>query len=268
MEWKYKLGSGKSLKIFLTSQNIPVKAYVSVRDRIISFNNLCGTCHTKLQNKRWCPHCEREVPYNEIAKGYKISKDKYVIIGKEELEALQLKSTKAIEIVQFVDVGQIDPLFVENNYYLVPQEGGEKAYTLFRDVLETTGKAAIGKVVLRQKEHLVAIRAYQRGLLMTLLYFKDEIIPMEQLEELKHTVVIKENEIGLARILVDKLSGEFDIDKYRDEYIKAVEELIKRKVAGEEIKEIKPLDIKPTHAADLLERLRASVESVKKKKAK
>ncbi len=131
--------------------------------------------------------------------------------------------------------------------------------------METTAKAAIGKVVLRQKEHLVAIRAYQKGLLMTLLYFKDEVIPIEQLEELKHTIIIKENEVNLAKILINNLSGDFQIDKYHDEYITAVQELIKKKAAGEKI-ETKPIGVKPTPQRDLIAALKASVETAKKKK--
>lgn len=246
--------------------NIPISIYVSSKDRIVKFHNLCGTCHTPLTYKRWCPKCEKEIAWNDIAKGYKISKDKYVIVDKKDLEALQLKSTKAIEIIQFIDVGQIDPLFIENNYYLIPQEGGEKAYSLFRDVLETTGKAAIGKVVLRAKEHLVAIRQYQKGLIMTILHYKDEIIPMNQIEALKKYVVVKEAELKLAKALIEKLSGEFNIENFKDEYVAAVEDLIKKKIVGQEIVE-KPLEeVKATQPKDLMEALKASVETVKKRK--
>lgn len=244
--------------------NIPVSIYVASKDRIIEFHNLHSECHTPLEYKRWCPKCKKEVAWSDIIKGYKISKDKYVVIDKKDLDALKIKSTKAIEILQFIDVGQIDPLFIENNYYLVPQEGGEKAYNLFRDVLETTGKAAIGKVVLRSKEHLVAIRQYQKGLIMTVLHYKDEIIPMDQIEALKKYVVIKEAELKLAKALIEKLSGEFKIEEFKDEYTKAVEDLIKKKIAGEKIVEKPEEKIEPTK--DLMEALKKSVELVKKKK--
>lgn len=245
--------------------NIPVKMYIAAKDRIVEFHNLHATCKTPLGYKRWCPTCQKEVAWEDISKGYKIAKGQYVVIQKVELEALQLKSTKAIEILQFVDAGQIDPLFVERNYYLVPQEGGEKAYSLFKDVLETTAKAAIGKVVFRSKEYLVAIRPYQTGLIMTLLHYKDEVIPMETLEELKKLVVIRPEELKLAVSLIEKLTAEFDVSKYRDVYGEAITELIKKKVAGQEIVG-KPLEIKPTPAADLMAALRASVEAMKKRK--
>lgn len=241
--------------------------YISAKDRIVEFHNLCGECHTRLQYKRWCPKCEKEIAWNDIAKGYKIEKDKYVIIEKEELQALALKSTKAIEIIQFVDAGQIDPLFVENNYYLVPQEGGEKAYSLFKDVLEITAKAAIGKVVMRSKEYLIALRPYQKGLLLTMLHYKTEVIPMEQLEELKHLVLVKESELKLAKDLIERLTGKFDVENYRDEYVEAISNLIKKKVAGKEIV-AKVEEIKPTETKDLMQALKASVEIVKKKKVK
>lgn len=245
--------------------NIPVKMYIAAKDRIVEFHNLHTTCKTPLSYKRWCPTCQTEVAWEDISKGYQVTKGQYVVIEKAELAALQLKSTKAIEILQFVDAGQIDPLFVEHNYYLVPQEGGEKAYSLFKDVLETTAKAAIGKVVFRSKEHLVAIRPYQRGLIMTLLHYKDEVIPMEKLEELKKLVVIRPEELRLAVSLIDKLTAEFDVAKFKDTYGEAISELIRRKVAGQEIVG-KPLEVKPTPTTDLMAALRASVEAIKKKR--
>jgi DNA end-binding protein Ku len=241
--------------------------YVAAKDRIVEFHNLCGKCKTRLQHRRWCSSCEREIAYEDIVKGYQIAKGRYVVIEPAELQAIALKSTKAIEIVQFVDAGQIDPLLVERNYYLVPQAGGEKAYSLFHDVLVTSGKVAIGKVVFRNKEYLVAIRPYQKGMTMTILHYKGEIVPLEQLEELKRLVVVKESELKLARSLIEKLTAEFDIEKFKDMYGEAVAELIKKKIAGKEIVG-KPIEVKPTPAKDLMEALRASVETIKKKKRK
>lgn len=253
--------------ISLGLMNIPVKLYIAAKDRIVEFHNLHSECKTRLKAKRWCPKCEAEVAWEDISKGYKIAPDKYVVIEKEELEALRLKSTKAIEVLQFVDAGQIDFLYVEKNYYLVPQEGGEKAYSLFHDVLNTTAKVAIGKVVLRQKEHLVAIRPYQNGLVMTILHYKDEVIPMEKLEELKKLVVVRPQELKLAQSLIEKLTYEFNIGKFEDKYIRAVSDLIKRKAAGKEIV-AKPLEVKPTKEKDLMSALKASLVAVKKKKKK
>jgi DNA end-binding protein Ku len=244
--------------------NIPVSIYLAARDRLVNFHNLHSTCKSPLQNKRWCPYHNVEVPWNEVVKGYEISKGKYVVIEKKELQAIQLKSTRAIDVIKFIDAGQIDPLLVENNYYLVPQIGGEKAYTLFRDVLSLTSKAAIGKVVIRSKERLVAIRQYRKGMILTVLHYNDEIVPMEEMEALKRLVVVKDSELKLARILIDKLSGSFDIEDYKDEYEGALVKMIKRKIAGEKIE--KAADIKPTPTKDLMKALKVSVETARKRK--
>jgi DNA end-binding protein Ku len=244
--------------------NIPVKLYKATKDKVVEFNVLCAKCHSPLEYKRWCPNCKKEVAWEEVVKGYKVSKDKYIVLTKEELESISLKTIKAIEIIEFVDAGQIDPLFVSKNYYIVPQEGGEKAYTLFKQVLELTGKVAIGKVVMRNKEYLVAIRPYQKGMLLSILHYKDEIMPMENLEELEKLVVVKESELKLAKALIEKLSGEFDLEKYSDEYSKALKALIEKKLEGKEI-EVKEEE-KKEEQVDLLEALKASVQLLEKKK--
>lgn len=251
--------------------NIPVKLYVAAKDRVVEFHNLHAKCNTPLRQKRWCPKCGLEVAWEDVNKGYKITKDQYAVVTKKELASLALKSTRAIEVVKFVEAGQIDPLLVDKNYYLVPQEGGEKAYHLFREVLSQAARVAIGKVVFRQKEHLVALRPFRKGLVMTILHYKNEIIPIEQLEELKRTVIVKEAELKMAERLVGQLSGDFKLDEFRDEYVRAVTELIKEKVEGKEIVG-KPAEIKPTSAQELMEALKESVavaaKPAKKKKKK
>jgi DNA end-binding protein Ku len=244
--------------------NIPIAVYPAVRERLIAFNNLHASCHRRLENKRWCPYHNMEVPWNEVVKGYKISKDKYVVVDQKELRAVQLKSTRAIDIVNFIDVSEIDPLLVENNYYIVPQQGGERAYALFREVLETACKAAVGKVVMRTKERVVAIRHYQKGMVMTVLHYKDEVTPMEDLEALKNLAAPKESELKLARILVDQLSGDLDMGEFKDEYEGALVKIIKKKLAGKEVEEAP--EIKPVPTKDLMEALKVSVQSAKKKK--
>ncbi len=247
--------------------NIPVKVYTATKSKEISFTTLDKEGHP-IKYKRWCPICNREVPWNEVKKGYKISKDKYVIIEKSDLEKIKLKTTKTIDIVEFVDASQIDPLFYQKAYYVVPDETGKKAYALFVEALRLSNKVAIGKVVMKNKEYLVALRAYKKGLVMHVLHYIGEVKDIEELEEIKHLVPIREEELKLAQALIEKLTQkEFDISKFKDSYTEALKKLIKAKAEGKEIAEVKEIE-KVEEEKSLLEALKASVEAIKKKKKK
>ncbi|MCS7105892.1 MAG: Ku protein [Candidatus Aenigmarchaeota archaeon] len=244
--------------------NIPIKIYPATESRVISFNNLHKECGTPLVYKRWCPKCEKEVAYEDIEKGYKITKEKYVIIKKEDLEKLRLKTTKAIEIQEFVDASQIDPIFLEKSYYVVPEETGIKAYSLFVEALRIANKVAIGKVVMRNKEYLVAIRAFKKGLVMHILHYLGEIKDIEELSELKSLVTVREEELRLAQALISKLTeSEFDASKFKDNYTEELMKLIKARAEGKEI-EVKEEKVPETK--ELVEALKASIESTKKRK--
>jgi len=198
-------------------------------------------------------------------KGYKLTKEKWIILEKEELEKIKLPSTKTIEIMEFVDVSQIDPIYFEKAYYIVPEESGIKAYSLFVEALRLANKAAIGRVVMREKEYLVAIRAFKKGLAMHILYYLGEIKDIDKLSELKNLVVVRKEELELAKLLINKLTAkEFDATRFRDRYTEALKKLIKAKAKGEEfeIEEEKPA----AKAKNLMEALKASVEVVKKKR--
>jgi DNA end-binding protein Ku len=245
--------------------SIPIKIYSATETKGIEFHNLCNVCHTPLTYKRWCPKCQKEVSWAEIKKGFKISKEKWVILEKEELEKIKLPTTKNIEIIQFVDVGQIDPIYFEKSYYVAPQEGGVKAYSLFVEALRLANKAAIGRVVIRNKEYLVALRPFKKGLVMHVLYYFGEIKDIEKLKELENLVVVSKEELELAKLLIGKLSTEeFDISKFKDRYAEAIKELIKTKLEGKEY-EVKAEE-KVAEAKSLMEALKASVEAVEKKK--
>src|SRR5919198_1140338 len=173
--------------------NIPVKIYTATENMDFSFKQLDDKGH-KIQHKKWCPVEDKEVPYSELKKGYPISKNNYVVLEKEDLDKIKLKTTDTIDIKEFIKAEDFDPIFVEKSYYIAPSTGKKKnsntpsspskAYSLFVNALNETKRIAIGKVVLREKEHLVALRAYQRGLVMHQLKYLDEIKPMEQVEEL------------------------------------------------------------------------------------
>ncbi len=244
--------------------NIPIKVYRAAQSKAISFNNLHKECHTPLIYKRWCPKCEKEVAYEDIEKGYKITKEKYVVISKEDIEKLKLKTTKMIEIQEFVDASQIDPLYLEKSYYVVPEEMGIKAYSLFVEALRVANKIAIGKVVMRNKEYLVALRAFKKGLVMHVLHYLGEVKDIEEFSELKHLVTIKEEELKLAQALISKLTEkELDLSKFKDNYTEALMKLIKAKAEG---KEIKVEEAPKEEVKGLMEALKASVEAVERKK--
>jgi DNA end-binding protein Ku len=244
---------------------IPIKIYAATEEKEIKFHNLCPDCLTPLTYKRWCPKCDREVKWQEIKKGFKLSKERWVVLEKEELEKIKLPSTKYVEIIQFVDLAQIDPIFFEKSYYIVPEEMGAKAYSLFVEALRLTNRAAIGRVVIRNKEYLVALRAFKKGLVMHVLYYLGEIREIEKLKELENLVVVSKEELELAKTLIEKLSAEeFDLEKFKDRYAEALKEMIKAKIEG------KPYEVKAEEkveeAKNLLEALKASVENADKKK--
>jgi DNA end-binding protein Ku len=244
--------------------NIPIKIYSATEDRQISFRTLDKEGHP-IEYKRWCPICKKEVKWQEVKKGYKISKDKYIILEKSDFAKIKLRTTKSVEIEEFVDAPQIDPIFIEKSYYVVPDEAGIKAYSLFLEALRISNKVAIGRVVLRNKEYLVALRAYKKGLVMHVLHYLQEIKPIEELAELKELVVVKENELKLAQALISRLTAkEFDASKFKDAYTEALKQIIKAKAAGETI-EIEE-KVEAEEAKSLMEALKASVEVVRKKK--
>ncbi|MGB9732355.1 MAG: Ku protein [Candidatus Micrarchaeia archaeon] len=239
--------------------NIPVRLYLAIREKEVPLHSLCKNGH-RIVYKRWCPVEEREVSWQELKKGFEISKDKFVVLEKEDIEKIKIPSTKTIEIKEFVDA-QIDPIYIEKSYYLVPDKNGERAYSLFFQTLALTNKVGIGKFTLKEKEHVVAIRAYKKGLLLQTLHYEEEIIDMDTLAELDKLPKPEKKEIELAQMLVNKLSREeFDISKFKDEYTEALKELIQAKVSGKSF-EIKA-EKEAKKAKSLIESL---TESLKQK---
>lgn len=246
--------------------NVPVKLYSAVSRKTVRFHQLNGDTQSRIQQKRVDAQSGEEVPYERIVKGYEVSPDRYVVIEPEELEALDPEKTRTIDILDFVDEDEIDPIFYDHPYYLVPGAGAEKAYRLLLDAMEEAGKVAIAKVVIRSKESLVAIRPAGDALTMSTMLFHDEVVPVDRLDELpqadKATKTTK-RELDMAEQLIASLTSEFDPEKYRDEYRERVLDLIERKAEGEEIavtaapaEEAKPVP-------DLMAALEASIKAAK-----
>ena len=248
--------------------NVPVKLYTAVSRKTVHFHQLHDADGARIQQKRFCSADGEEVPYEHIVKGYEVAPDTYVLIETAELEALDPKKTRTIEIEQFVDAAEIDPILYDQPYYLAPAAGAAKAYALMLEAMRDAGRVAIARVVLRQKEHLVALRATEDVLIMATLVFADEVVSPSTLDELGDAdVPVTERELKVARQLIEMLSGPFVATDYRDDYREAVLALIERKVAGEQIA-VAPPAPPPAAAPDLMAALQASVEAVGKYNAR
>jgi DNA end-binding protein Ku len=236
----------------------------------VHFHQLHDADRSRIRQKRVCEADGEEVPYENIVKGYEISTDSSVVIEPAELEALDPKKTKMIEIEQFVDLAEIDPILYDQPYYVVPATGAGKAYRLMLEAMRDASKVAIARVVLRQKEHLVALRAADDVLLMETLVFADEVVPPASLDEVSAgaEIEVSERELMVARQLIEMLSGPFDISQYHDDYRDAVLAMIERKVAGEEIAVAPAAAPAAPAAPDLMAALQASVEAVGKYNAR
>jgi DNA end-binding protein Ku len=244
---------------------VPVKLYSAVNRKTVRFHQLSGKTGVRIAQKRVDPQSGEEVPYEEIVKGYELSPDRYVVVEPAELDTLQPKKTKTIEIEDFVDLAQIDPIFYDHPYYLAPGPGGAKPYRLLLEAMAESEKVAIARVVIRSKEQLVAIRAMGDALEMATMLFADEILPPERLDELPDPSEVKttKREVEIAMQLIGSLSGEFEPDKYHDTYREDVLALIERKAAGKEIAVQPEADEVPEPAPDLMSALKASLQAVR-----
>jgi DNA end-binding protein Ku len=250
--------------------NIPVGEYPATKNTQFSFNQLCAKGH-KIRYKKWCPDEEREVAYSEIKKGYEFAKDQYVVLEKKDLETIKLKSTSTIDIKEFVDEKEIDPIMIEKSYFIAPdnKNKSDKAYSLLVKVLSETNKIALGKIVLREKEYVVALRPYQRVIVMHLLHYIDDIRLVDEISELKdlQRVAVDNKELSLAKLLVENLSSEhFDPSKYSDAYAKELEKLIESKVKGK-MTVAEPQKVKADQTKDLVAALKASLQKSNKTKS-
>ncbi|HEX2016915.1 MAG TPA: Ku protein [Solirubrobacteraceae bacterium] len=248
--------------------SVPVKLYSAVSRKAVRFHQLHAADGVRIQQKRVCPADGEEVAYEDIVKGYELAPDRYVVVEPEELEALDPKRTHTIDIEDFVELAEIDPIFYDHPYYLAPGAGGAKPYRLLLDAMRDTGKVAIARVVIRSKEQLVALRPMGDVLGMATMIFADEIVSPERLDELPgEEVKTTDRELAIARQLVDSLAGDFEPDKYRDTYREQVMELIERKAQGEEIAVQPAREEAPSEVPDLMSALQASLDRVRDRAA-
>src|ERR1700759_1670704 len=244
---------------------VPVKLYSAINRKHVRFHQLNGKSGVRIAQKRVDPASGDEVAYEDIVKGYEITKDRYVVIEPGELEALAPKKTKTIEIEDFVELDQIDPIFYDHPYYLAPGPGGAKPYRLLLEAMAETDKVAIARVVIRSKEQLVAIRAMGDVLEMATMLFADEVSSPDRLDELPDPKEVKttKREVDVAKQLIGSLAGDFEPDKYRDTYRADVLALIERKAEGKEIAVQPEAEDVPEPAPDLMSALKASLAAVR-----
>jgi DNA end-binding protein Ku len=245
--------------------NVPVKLYSAVSRKTIRFNELRESDSSRVRHKRVAESDDAEVPYEEIVKGYEISPDRYVVLSREELEELNPAKTRAIEIQDFVDIEQIDPIYFDSPYYLAPAEGAEKAYGLLVRAMEASGKAAIARFVLRNKEHLAAIRPMDGVLTLTTMRFADEVVSPKELDDVLPDASprVEKREREMAEKLIESLAGDFKPDKYRDEYREQLLSLIEQKAEGKQVVASETEEPEPTKAPDLMAALEESLAAVK-----
>jgi DNA end-binding protein Ku len=239
---------------------IPVRLHGAIEEKDISFNQLHAEDNGRIRYKRVCEVCGKEVSQDEIIKGYQYEKDTYVVFSKDDVQRIPPDSSRAIDIVAFVDLEQIDPIYFQRPYYLVPEKTGIKAYRLLEKALTEAGKVGIAKISLRDKEHLATLRVRDGVFILETMHWPDEIREVE-FEELGKAPEIRKQELEMARNLINNLSADFEPQEFKDEYRVRLEEAIQSKIEGEEI--AVPPAKEPTKVVDLMEALKASVEATK-----
>jgi len=242
--------------------SIPIRVFPATEEKTLRFNQLHDKDGGRIKYQRVCSVCGEEVSFEHIVKGYEYEKDRYVVLSDEDFDAVPLESSRAIDIQQFVDLTEIDPILYKKSYYLVPEETGVKAYTLLREAMAGDGKVGIAKVSFRDKEHLAALRFKDNVFVLETMFWPDEIREAE-FEELDKSVKLRPQEVQMAQTLIENLTEDWNPEQYRDEYREALLGIVEKKAAGEEIVVLEPAE--EAKVVDLMEALKASVEAAKKR---
>ncbi len=248
--------------------NIPVKLHSATENKDIKLRNLHKECQSPVKYEKVCPVCDTEVTNDDIVKGFEYTKNKFVVLEEEDLQSIKdEKAEKSVEIMDFVKLEEIDPIYFDRSYYLSPNEGGGKAYALLRQALEDTGKIGLAKITIRSKEHLAVVRIYQNTLVMETIHYPDEVRDFQEVPNVPEETNVGEKELKTAKMLIDQLTTEFEPEKYTDEYRTALLELIEKKKEGEEITTAKEPKT-PDNVTDLMEALEKSLNESQKNKKK
>ncbi len=243
----------------LSLVNIPVRMYAATSTQSLSFNQLHVKCNTRIKYDKRCPTCEVSVPNEEIVKGYEYAKDQYVIVSEEDFAKVRLESNKAISIVQFIDASEIDPIYYHSAHYLVPDGAvGEESFVTILRAMEEKGRVALAKVVLSGKEQVVAIRPKDGALVMSALYYADEVRSASALEEIQKLPKVDAEGLALATQLIDRISQPLELERFDDGYRKALLEIVKAKAEGREV--VEPPQVETGKVINLMDALKNSLE--------
>lgn len=246
--------------------HIPIKLFSATEDKDIKLRMLHKECNSPLKYERTCPVCEKEVAQEDIVKGYEYEPGQYVILEKEDLDDLALEQNKSVEIIDFIKLDEIDPIFFNRSYYIGPNDNGQKAYTLLKQAMEQSGKIGVAKITIRSKQHLAVVRVYKNALVLETIHFPDEVRNVDQVPGLPDDIELTEKEMETAIQLIEQLTTPFEPEKYTDDYRTALMDLIQAKVTGNEVKHAK--ETPQTNVVDLMDALQASIDQTKPKKRK
>lgn len=244
--------------------NIPIKMFAATEEKDVRFRFLHKECHTPVKYTKVCPNCEKELSEDEIVRGFEYEPGHFVIITNEDFDTVNSEiKNRNIEILDFVNLAEIDPIYFAKSYYLSPQENGGKAYDLLRQAMNDTQKIAIAKITIRNKQTLSALRVFNNVLVMETLFYPDEVRPVSQVPGLPEDLSVDSKEITIATQLIDNLTAQFEPEKYKDNYREALLDLINKKINGQEIK-IAP-ETPQKNVIDLMEALQASLKETEAK---
>ncbi len=241
--------------------SMPVRMFAAARGERISFNQLHKECHSRLKQPLFCPVCNRNVERSEIVKGYEYEKDQYVLFSEEELDKIEPSSARVMEILEFVKLDEMDPLYFDSSYYLTPEDAGVKAYQLLMKAMEESGYGAIAKLTMHQREHIVIVRPGTKGMTLHTMFYSNEIRAAESVPTDK--IEVKEQEKKLARQLIESLAAPFEPQRYRDEYQENVRAMIAAKLKGQEVTD----EVAQPHMAPVIDLMEALKKSLAEKQA-
>ncbi|AIE60364.1 Ku protein [Bacillus methanolicus] len=246
--------------------NIPIKLHAATEDKDVKLRNLHKDCKSPIKYEKVCPACDVEIKNEDIVKAYEYTKGKFVVLDEADLENLKRENEdKAVEIIDFVKMEQIDPIFYDRSYYMSPGDGGGKAYSLLRKALEESEKVGLAKIIIRSKEQLAVIRVYENTLVMETIHYPDEVRSAADVPNVPAENKVTKKEIDTAILLIDQLTTNFEPEKYTDDYRTALLELIEAKRTGKEV--VTPAEKEPvSNVTDLMAALQASIDRTKPKK--
>jgi len=246
--------------------NIPIKLHTATEDKDIKLRTLHNKCHAPIKYEKICSVCEEEVKPEDIVKAYEYTKGKFVVLDQEELEKLRKENEeKAVEIIDFVKIEEIDPVYFDRSYYMSPNEGGGKAYSLLRKALQESQKVGLAKIIIRSKEQLAVIRVYENTLVMETIHYPDEVRKAGDVPNVPSEDKVTQKELDTAILLIDQLTSVFEPEKYTDDYRTALLELIESKRTGKETVTTAAKEV-PSNVTDLMAALQASIDRTKPNK--